>query len=179
MAETIEVPEQASGYRWVVMGMWSFCSVSAFMVVATLGILLPAISSELSLSPGQQGLLASSAFWGNFALAIPMSWWTSRYGPKTLTSVTLALATGLLFFQAWASSFLVLLAGRLAFGIVVIAGQPARAILTQQWFRPREFVLVNSMSNALFGLVVGGWHSRSRRGGDGRPPVRASPRPGR
>ena len=99
--------------------------------------------------------MASSAFWGNFALAIPMSWWTSRYGPKTLTTVTLALATGFLFIQAWSFSFLVLLAGRLAFGIVVIAGQPARAILTHQWFRPREIVLVNSISNALFGLVVG------------------------
>ena len=156
MAETIEVPEQASGYRWVVMGLWNFCSVSGFMVVATLGILLPAISSELSLSPGEQGLLASSAFWGNFALAIPMSWWTSRYGPKVLTTVTLALATGFLFLQAWAFSFLVLLAGRLAFGIVIMAQQPARAILTQQWFHPREVVLVNSISNALFGLVVGG-----------------------
>ena len=153
MAETIEAPDQAPGYRWVVMGLWNFCSVSAFMVV---GILLPAISAELSLSPGQQGLLASSAFWGNLVLAIPMSWWTSRYGPKTLTTVTLALATGFLFLQAWAFSFLVLLAGRLAFGLVVMAGQPARAILTQQWFRPREIVLVNSISNALFGLVVGG-----------------------
>ena len=76
MAETIEVTEPASGYRWVVMGLWLFCSVSAFMVVATLGIRLPAISAELHLSPGQQGMLASSAFWGNFALAIPIRWWT-------------------------------------------------------------------------------------------------------
>ena len=156
MAETIEVPEKASGYRWVVMGLWLFCSVSAFMVVATMGIMLPAISSELQLSPGQQGLLASSAFWGNFALAIPLSWWTSRYGPKTLTTVTLVLGTLFIFLQGWAATFLVLLAGRLAFGIAVIARQPARAILTQQWFHPREILLVNSVSNALFGLVVGG-----------------------
>ena len=42
-------------------------------VMSTLGILLPAISLELSLSPAQQGLLASSAFWGNLVLAIPLS----------------------------------------------------------------------------------------------------------
>ncbi|PKB79650.1 MAG: hypothetical protein BZY88_12285 [SAR202 cluster bacterium Io17-Chloro-G9] len=156
MAEIIEEREQASSYRWVVMGLWIFCSVSSFMVVSTLGIMLPAISTDLSLSPGQQGMLASSAFWGNFALAIPLSWWTSRYGPKTLTTVTLVLGTGFLFLQGFASTFLVLLAGRVAFGIVVIARQPARAILTQQWFHPREVVLVNSISNALFGLVVGG-----------------------
>ena len=156
MAETIEVPEQASGYRWVVMGLWLTCSVTAFMVVATLGILLPAISEELNLSPGQQGMLASSAFWGNFALAIPLSWWTSKFSPKILTTVTLLLGTLFIFIQGWAPTFLLLLAGRLAFGIVVIARQPARAILTQQWFLPKEIVLVNSISNALFGVVVGG-----------------------
>lgn len=156
MAETVEAPEQASGYRWVVMGLWLFCSVCAFMVVATLGIFLPAISAELNLSPSQQGMLASSAFWGNFALAIPLSWLTSRYSPKLLTTVTLLLGTFFIFVQGWAPTFLVLLAGRLAFGIVVIARQPALAILTQQWFRPKDIVLVNSISNALFGLVVGG-----------------------
>ena len=156
MTETIEAPEESSGYRWVVMGLWLTCSVTAFMVVATLGILLPAISEELNLSPGQQGMLASSAFWGNFALAIPLSWWTSKFSPKMLTTVTLLLGTLFIFIQGWAPTFLVLLAGRLAFGIVVIARQPARAILTQQWFLPKEIVLVNSISNALFGLVVGG-----------------------
>lgn len=156
MAQTTEVTEPASGYRWVVMGLWLFCSVSAFMVVATLGILLPAISAELDLSPGQQGMLASSAFWGNFALAIPLSWWTSKYSPKMVTTVTLLLGTLFIFVQGWAPTFLILLAGRLAFGVVVIARQPARAILTQQWFLPKDIVLVNSISNALFGLVVGG-----------------------
>ena len=91
MAETIEVTEPASGYRWVVMGLWLFCSVSAFMVVATLGILLPAISAELHLSPAQQGMLASSAFWGNFFLAIPTRCVHSTYGPKLVTPVPFLL----------------------------------------------------------------------------------------
>ena len=48
------------------------------------------------------------------------------------------------------------MAGRMAFGITVMARQPARVSLTQQWFAPREIVFVNSVSNLLFGLVVGG-----------------------
>jgi predicted MFS family arabinose efflux permease len=44
----------------------------------------------------------------------------------------------------------------MAFGVSVIARQPARAFLTQQWFPARQVVLVNSISNAMFGLVVGG-----------------------
>jgi len=145
-----------SNYRWVVMGVWMVSGVSGFMVLATLGILLPAISADLQISPLQQGLLGSSAFWGNIALAIPLSWWTSRYGPKALTSVTLVLGTAALFLQGWAPTFAVLVAGRLAFGITVMARQPARVSLTQQWFAPREIVFVNSVQNLLFGLVVGG-----------------------
>jgi MFS family permease len=138
------------------MGVWMLSGVSGFMVLSTLGILLPAISADLHISPLQQGLLGSSAFWGNIALAIPLSWWTSRYGPKALTSVTLVLGTAALFLQGWAPAFAVLMACRLAFGITVMARQPARVSLTQQWFAPREIVFVNSVQNLFFGLVVGG-----------------------
>ena len=68
----------ATVHRWLVIGLWLLCSVTGFMVAATIGIMLPAISSDLDLSPGQQGMLGSSAFWGNLALAVPLSWWTSR-----------------------------------------------------------------------------------------------------
>jgi len=79
------------------MGVWLTASVSGFMIMSTLGILLPAISEDMDLSPTQQGMLGSAAFWGNLTLAIPLSWWTSRYGPKILTTVTLLLGTGFLF----------------------------------------------------------------------------------
>ncbi|SUZ75658.1 uncharacterized protein METZ01_LOCUS28512, partial [marine metagenome] len=125
-------------------------------VLNTLGILLPAISADLDLSPSQQGLLGSASHWGNIALAIPLSWATSRLSPKWLTAATLLVATGCLFLQSWAPVFIVLLAGRLMFGISNIAQMPARALLTRQWFPPREVIYLNGLSNVLFGLVVGG-----------------------
>jgi len=149
-------PDKPSNYRWVVMGLWLFANVAGFMVMTSIGALLPAIDSDLGLSPSQLGVLGSVAFWGNVTLAIPLSWWVSRYSAKLLTTVTLTLETLFLFLQGWAPVFAALLIGRLAFGIAVVAGHPARAILTQQWFPPREIVMVNSVSNALFGLVVGG-----------------------
>ena len=158
-AEPTDIPETSdviSNYRWLVVGLWMVAGVSGFMVLSTVGILLPSISADLDLSPSKQGLLGSAAFWGNITLAIPMSWWTSRYGPRALTTVTLTLSTAAMFLQALAPAFAVLLLGRLAFGITIMARQPARVALTQQWFRPREFVLVNSLSNVLFGVVVGG-----------------------
>jgi MFS family permease len=66
------------------------------------------------------------------------------------------MATGCLFLQSFAPVFFVLLVGRLLFGITNIAQMPARALLTRQWFPPKEVILVNGLSNVLFGLVVGG-----------------------
>ncbi len=151
-----QAPPTFSRYRWTVMGVWLFSNVSSFMVLNTLGILLPAISAELSLSPSQQGLLGSASHWGNIALAIPLSWATSRLSAKWLTTATLVLATFCLFLQSWAPVFIVLLLGRLLFGISNIAQAPARALLTRQWFPSREVIIVNSVSNVLFGIVVGG-----------------------
>ena len=151
-----QAPISYSGYRWVVMGVWLYSSVSSFMVLNPLGILLPAISADLDLSPSQQGLLGSASHWGNIALAIPLSWATSRLSPKWLTAATLAMATGCLFLQSWAPVFIVLLAGRLLFGISNIAQMPARALLTRQWFPAREVIYLNGLSNVFFGLVVGG-----------------------
>ncbi|HIN35485.1 MAG TPA: MFS transporter [Dehalococcoidia bacterium] len=121
-----------------------------------MGILLPSISADLDLSPSQQGLLGSASHWGNIALAIPLSWATSRLSPKWLTAATLTMATGCLFLQSFAPVFFVLLVGRLLFGISNIAQMPARVLLTRQWFPPKEVILVNGLSNVLFGLVVGG-----------------------
>mgnify|MGYP001288202300 FL=1 len=144
------------GYRWVVINIWHFASVSAFMVIYTMGILLPTITDDLSLSPSQQGLLGSAPHWGTILLAIPLGLAASQMSPKLLTSVTLLMLTLCLFLQSWAPVFAVLLLGRLLFGIAIIAQQPARALLTRQWFRANETIVVNGFSNVFFGLVVGG-----------------------
>ena len=143
-------------YRWVVISLYLICSVSAQMVINTLGILLPAISAGLALSPGQQGIIGSAPFWSTIILAIPIGWAGSRLSPKWLTAVTLVGCALCLFLQSWAPAFAALLVGRLLFGVGTIAQQPARVLLTRQWFPPREIVTVNGLSNVFFGLVVGG-----------------------
>jgi nitrate/nitrite transporter NarK len=87
-------PDKPSSYRWVVMGLWLFANVAGFMVMTNIGALLPAIDSDLGLSPSQLGVLGSIAFWGNVTLAIPLSWWVSRYSAKLLTTVTLTFRAG-------------------------------------------------------------------------------------
>ncbi len=143
-------------YRWVVICLYLIASVSAQMVINTLGILLPAITASLDLSAGEQGILGSAPFWSTITLAIPIGWAGSRLSPKWLTAATLVGCALCLFMQSWAPVFAFLLLGRLLFGIGTIAQQPARALLMRQWFPPREVVLVNGLSNVFFGLVVGG-----------------------
>lgn len=138
------------------MGVWFTSAVTGFMVANTLGVLLPSISAELGLSPTQQGLLGSATFWGNLVLAIPLSWWVSKFRPKMLTFVTLLLGTALILFQGVAPVFAILFLGRLGFGITILAREPARAHLIRQWFAADEAVVVNGFANMLFGIVVGG-----------------------
>ena len=156
MAISLESPDAPSKYRWLVISLFLWANLSGFMVLFIIGIFLPVISEDLDLSPGEQGLLGSASHWGSIALALPISLWSSRFGAKNITTVTLALGTVCLFVQGWSPVFAVLLVARLAFGIILVAQQPARAFLTQQWFRSREIILVNGLSNVFFGLIVGG-----------------------
>ncbi len=143
-------------YRWVLICLYLMSNVSAQMVINTLGILLPSIAEGLELSPSQQGLLGSAPFWSTIVLAIPIAWAGSRLSPKWLTAATLLGCALCLFLQSWSPIFVVLLLGRLLFGIFTIAQQPARAMLTRQWFPGRDVVMVNGLSNVFFGVVVGG-----------------------
>ena len=142
--------------RWAIMGLWLLASVAGFMMVISVGLLLPSISADLELSPTQQGFYGSAAFLGNLFLALPISWWVSRYKPKILTTVTFVLSSSLMFVQSWSPNFAVLLLGRLGFGISTLAREPARVLLMHRLFTPRDFIVVSSVYNLLFGLVVGG-----------------------
>jgi len=150
-----ETQSKPPAYRWVVLSTWMTAHVLGFAVISIIGILLPAIRDEMGLSPSQQGLLGSSAQWGNILLAIPQALWASRLRPKLLTSATLVFGTGLVFLQGWSPTFTVLLLARLLLGISLAARRAAFALLTHQWFPPREFVLANGVVNAFFGATMG------------------------
>lgn len=150
------VPAQGSARAWVVIGLWVVTSLLGFVAIFNLGILLPGISADLDLSPGEQGILSSAGFWGNLALAIPVGWWTTRFGPKAVIGWMLVLSSGLLFLQGWSPIFAALLVGRLLFGVCLLAIEPPGALLVQQWFPRHRIMFVNSLNNAAFGLIMGG-----------------------
>ena len=142
-------------YGWVVIGLWLASTLSGFVIVFSLGLLLPSIAEDMDLSPSQQGLLGSAAFWGNVVLTLPLAWWTSRFSPKAVVASTLALGTLLIAVQGWSPTFAVLLLGRLGFGVVLLAMDPPGAALINQWFPPRRIVFVNGVANGAFSLTMG------------------------
>ena len=133
-----EEAQEAGAYRWVVFSAFVACNTAGFLVANTIGILLPSITEDIELSPSEQGILSSAPFWANLTLMIVLSWWTSRYRPKILVSVTIFLGALFIFVQGWAPTFLALFLGRLAFGVTMIAREPARALLIRQWLPQRE-----------------------------------------
>ena len=150
-----KVPE-AGSYRWVVFSTFVACNTAGFLIANTIGILLPSITEDISLSPTQQGILSSAPFWANLTLMVVVSCWTSRYRPKILVSVTMVLGALFLFVQGWAPTFLALFFGRLAFGVTAIAREPARSLLIRQWLPQRETNMAGGISNLFFGIIVSG-----------------------
>ncbi|MEE9198376.1 MAG: MFS transporter [Dehalococcoidia bacterium] len=143
-----------SPYRFVILGFLGLANIFNSVIALSLGILLPSISDDLGLSPSEQGWLGSSALLGNLVLALPASAWLSRFNSKMVLEVTLFLGAVFVFAQGWAPAFVALILGRLAFGLVMVARTPARAILTAQWFPPREIVVVNGIVNSTYGLAA-------------------------
>lgn len=141
-------------YRWVVIVVWMVAHLWTYIILESLGLLLPGIRVELGLTPIQEGWLGASAILGQLFLAVPLGWWLSRYSAKALTTLTMLASTVLIFVQGWAPGFLVLLAGRFLFGVTMVARQPARALLIRQWVPVGEVVVVNVLMNALWGVVA-------------------------
>ena len=139
-------------YRFLILGFLGLSNVLNSMIVLSLGILLPSITEDLGLSPSEQGWLGSSMFLGSVFLSLPAGLWLSRFSAKRVLLVALSLGSICVFLQSWAPVFGVLLLGRLAFGVVMVARQPPRAILTAQWFPRREVVMVNGLVNSTYGL---------------------------
>ena len=141
-------------YRHVIVGVLALATFANYLILFNLGVLLPAISDDMGLSPSEQGWLGSSAIVANLVFSIPFGWLLSRVDAKHVTTVSL-LAGGLfLFVQGWAPVFLVLLAGRLMFGLSGVAREPARAMLTQQWIPDREIVLMNGVLVGVIGVAI-------------------------
>ena len=148
--------EKTGSYRWVVYGLFVLCNTFGFLVANTIGILLPSITEDLTLSPTQQGMLSSAPYWANVVLMIIIALWVSQFAPKMLALVTVLLGGVLVLMQAWSQSFIAIFIARLLFGVTMIAREPARALLIRQWIPQNQVNHAGGISNLFFGIMVSG-----------------------
>lgn len=140
-------------YRWVVIGLWMSGHVWSYVLLGSLGFLLPSIREDLGINPVQEGFLGSAPQVANILLAIPFGWFFTRFKPKLLSTVSFFAAAVFVFLQGWAPYFLILLLGRALYGVASLSREPARVLLIKQWMRPNEIVIANSLANLLWGIV--------------------------
>jgi len=104
--------EHVPAYRWVVIGSLTTCAATSLTSMFVLGLLLPDISEDLSLSPSQQGWLASSLVFANLVLAIPMNLYLSRFRPWRTASIAFMGVALFTLVQGWAPAFALLILGQ-------------------------------------------------------------------
>ena len=142
-------------YGWVVLSAFTLNYGVVVITFMTLGLLLPDISKELSLSPSQQGWLASSLLFGNLLFEMPLNWWLSRYRPWRVSSVAFIATALIVVLQGWSPTFAVLLAARIGLGLFWLSSQPPRTLLILQWMPKKQIPLANGVLFSLLAVVEG------------------------
>ena len=146
--------EPISPYRWVSLGAFTTGAATALTTIFIFGLLLPDISEELGLSPSQQGWLGSSVVLGNLVLSIPLNEWLSKYSPRRVVILCFLGITASIVLQGWSPTLALLIVGRVALGISMMATQAPRALLIQQWSSAGQIPLTQAV---MFGSTTTVW----------------------
>ncbi|MBI2865460.1 MAG: MFS transporter [Chloroflexi bacterium] len=149
--------DRSPNYRWIVMGLfWAFNAANT-MGMTSLMIMLPTLRKDLGITPIQVGWLSSVGWLVPALTTIALGAWVSRFSPRKSTAVSVLLAGIFLVGQGWAPTYALEILCRVGFVAMIVARQPAGALLTQQWFSQREVTRINSLSGAAnaSGWVVG------------------------
>ena len=147
--------EHTALYGWGILGVFTFGFSMLIIAVTSLGLLLPEISEELSLSPSQQGWLGSSVLLGNVLFSIPINWWVSRYRPWRVAAISFLAGSLFIAFGAWAPTFAVLIIARIGLGLVQQANQAPRTLLVIQWISRNHIGAANGVSISIVDILMG------------------------
>ncbi|MFI6768404.1 MFS transporter [Streptomyces sp. NPDC050355] len=150
------------GYRRMSFALFA-AGVATFALLYSTQALLPAISSDLGVSPDQASWTVSAATFGLALGVIPLSAVSERFGRRALMTVSLSVATLIALLVPFAPSIGVLIALRAVQG-VALAGLPASAMaFLAEEVRARAlvgaiglFVAGNSIGG-MSGRIVTGW----------------------
>ena len=149
---------------------FSLIAVTYGMARFSWGLMLPAISSEIPLSPQQAGLLSACSFAAYCFTILTSAALTDRYGARVTALLASVSATAGLLLLASASSSLMLAAGLFIAGMSSGLASPALAAAVSQRItaarQPRINTLINAGTSAgimltvvILSLLPGGWRA--------------------
>ncbi len=145
------------GYRRMSFALFA-AGVATFALLYSTQALLPAISTDLGVSPDQASWTVSAATFGLALGVIPLSAVSERFGRRALMTVSLSVATLIALLVPFAPSIGVLIALRAVQG-VALAGLPASAMafLAEE---VRAKALVGAIGLFVAGNSIGGMSGR-------------------
>jgi MFS family permease len=146
---------RASGYRWLIIGLFWLRDVLTIIGVSSLPVLLPLIRAEWGLTTLQSGLLAGLSWQVTALFSIPFGAWLPRYSPRRIlvgSGLIGALFAGA---QALAPSFGALYFFRIGFVLLSPVQTVVGTQVIQQWFQPREIPQVNGRTWGIRSMAQG------------------------
>ena len=142
-------------YGWILIGMFAVNYSMVVIAIETIGLLLPQISEELSLSLSQQGWLASSVLFSNLILEIPATWLFSKYRPWRASAMAFFAAALFVAFNGWAPTIAILFIARIGLGMIYLSTQASRTLLLLHWIPVRQIGIANGVIFSVIEAVIG------------------------
>ncbi len=164
LSEVEPAPRDFGRAKYYVLALLTATYALSIVDRFLLGVLLPQIKEELSLSDSLLGLLSGIAFALFYAtLGIPLARVADRFGRKVVISVSLALFSVMTAVCGAAVNFLTLFLARVGVAVGEAGTTPASMSIISDLFRKEQRSLamatfsVGANLGVLVGFVVGGY----------------------
>jgi len=131
-------PNKPLQYRWVVLLVTLLAFVAYAFSFQIVPPLIPSLLDEFSISNAEAGLLMSVVLVPGLVLGILVSFFINRLGAKRVILFSLILVVFGTLVSSAASSYMILLLGRLILGFGGAIILPATPTLISQWFEREE-----------------------------------------
>lgn len=131
-------PGQKTSFRWYVLALMFTLYTCAFADRANIGMALPYIKEEFSLTNGQAGLLVSLFAMSYAVCQVPAGLLVRRFGTRRVVPVFMSLTALATAFTGMTSSVFAMQVSRLFLGIVEAPLPIGMSASLNNWFSPRE-----------------------------------------
>jgi MFS family permease len=141
-------------YRWaVIIGLVSVVNSAAMLVSLSVGIMLPGITQEFSLTPAQAGVLGAVSPLATIVLSVPIAAFVSRFNARVMIFLGAAHMAVFGLLMGWAPNYELLLLFRFVFMVGLVSRQANSAMLINQWFVQGEVPRVQSVVQVITSTV--------------------------